>query len=151
MARLNREAAEEMVALGASAATDITGYGLAGHGWGMALGSKLSLRFFASEIPYYPKSLELIRLGVDTKLTISNRESVGENIHFSEDLDDAMKMLFLDPQTSGGLLISITKSKGEELVSRLHERGVTEAIIVGETYAASRPSIEVTTKRYSNR
>ena len=143
MAELNRAACEAMQEVGVSAATDITGFGFAGHALEMAEGSGVSLKVHFDAIPRFPESLELIRLGVRTGVTESNRLLTIEKIEFSSDLAPHEEMLFFDPQTSGGLLISVPADRAERLLSLLRERGVERAAIIGEVVPDSPPGLIV--------
>lgn len=143
MAKLNAVASKRMVEFGASAATDVTGFGLAGHAFEMAKGSKVGIRFWAGKVPHYPESLEMIRQGVRTGLTQPNFNSVEG--HFKPDLSlpEEMVWLFFDPQTSGGLLISIAAGKASALLDALHKDGIKEAEIIGEVFASASPQIVI--------
>lgn len=143
MARLNDVSSRLMIEYNASAATDITGFGLAEHAFLMAKASKVGIRFYADEIPLYPESLEMIGKGVKMGMTDSNQQAVGDNIQFEEGISSEMRELFFDPQTSGGLLISINNQRAESLLNALHQNGVKEAKIIGEVLASEKPKIEV--------
>ena len=143
MARLNDVASRLMVQYNASAATDISGFGLAEHAWEVARASKVGIRLFAGDIPHYPESLEMIAKGVKMGMTESNQQAVGDNIRFDEEISSEMRELFFDPQTSGGLLISIDHKRVEDLLSALHQNNVKEAKIIGEVFASEKPLIEV--------
>lgn len=143
MARLNDVASRLMVQYNASAATDISGFGLAEHVWEVARASKVGIRLYASEVPHYPESLEMIAKGVKMGMTESNQQAVGDNIRFEEEISSEMRELFFDPQTSGGLLISISGERAESLLSVLHQNDVKEAKIIGEIFASEKPKIEV--------
>ncbi len=147
MARLNDVSSRLMVDFNASAATDITGFGLAEHAFLMAKASKVGIRFYAAEIPLYPESLEMISKGVKMGMTDSNQQAVGDNIGFEDGISPEMRELFFDPQTSGGLLISINNDRAESLLDALHQNGVKEAKIVGEVVASEKPKIEVVKSR----
>ena len=143
MARLNATAAELALEHGAHACTDITGFGLAGHTLEVARASRVGIRLRYAALPRYEESLDLIARGVTTAMTESNRILAGESIRFTADLSEPQRWLFFDPQTSGGLLISLPAARAEELVSALHARGVTDAAIVGEVFASDDPVLEV--------
>jgi len=143
MARLNDVASRLMVEYNASAATDISGFGLAEHAWEVARSSKMGIRLYADEIPHYPESLDMIAKGVKMGMTESNQQAVGDNIQFENGISPVMQELFFDPQTSGGLFISISKERAESLRNALHQQGVKEAKIIGEVFASEKPSIEV--------
>jgi selenide,water dikinase len=143
MARLNDVAAELAVAHGAGACTDITGFGFAGHALEVARGSKVSMRVRFDAIPRYDESLNLIDKGVKTGVTESNRTLAGDLIRFGPGLSETQKWLMFDPQTSGGLLMSLPASRAAGLVEDLHRRGQTDSAVIGEVLAAGSPSLEV--------
>jgi len=143
MARLNDVASRLMVEYNASAATDISGFGLAEHAWEVARASKVGIRLYANEVPHYPESLDMIAKGVRMGMTDSNKEAVGDNIQFENGISPVVQELFFDPQTSGGLLISIAKDRAEGLLDALHQKGVSEAKIIGEVLAEGKLKIEV--------
>lgn len=143
MGRLNATPAQAMVELNASGATDITGFGLAGHAWIMARASKAGLRFYADTIPCYPESIELLKTGFHLGLAQSNQRLVGDNIYFETSITPETVALFFDPQTSGGLLISIVPDRAQKLLDKIRAQRGNMAEIVGEVFAADRPCIEV--------
>jgi len=119
MRRLNRDASEQLQRLGAAvhAVTDVTGYGLAGHGWEMAQRSGVQLVLRSAKLRAYAGALEAARRGVRTGGDARNRAYVAE--HFSFDAtttDDASVALCMDPQTSGGLLAAVTGEGAETLL-----------------------------------
>ena len=143
MATLNKVASEVMVEFGSRCATDITGFGLAGHSLSMAKASSVGIRFYFDALPRFPKSLDLIGDGMKTGVTGSNLEMVEANLRFDGEFTDTEKTLFVDPQTSGGLFISVAAEKADDMVKTLLSRGVTEAKIVAEAYSTENPGLEV--------
>lgn len=144
MAELNKTACEVMLAAGgAHGVTDITGFGLGGHSWEVAKGSNVGIRFQYDRIPRWEISEELIASGVRTGVTVSNGKSLEGHIQFDERLSEVQRSLFYDPQTSGGLLITVDPDKADEMLRRLHDAGITDAAICGETFAATAPHLEV--------
>ena len=143
MATLNRIAAETMIEFGATACTDITGFGLAGHAWGMARASGVTIRLFSERLPVYPGTRELLSRGVVTGAAADNGRNVEGRIRVAEDLPRAAQELFFDPQTSGGLFIAIRVGDAEALVKRLRVRGVGAASIVGDCVVSDNPQLVV--------
>ncbi len=143
MAELNRPAAEAMAEVGASACTDITGFGLFGHVIGMARQSGVTVQIFADALPAFPGSLQAIRDGIIPGAIERNREHVGENISVADDVEPALVELGFDAQTSGGLLISVPADRHEQLLAALAARGVSPAT-VGEVTGKSGGEIAVT-------
>ena len=143
MAALNRTACETMLEFDSHACTDITGFGLSGHALGMARGSNVRMRIRFNDVPRYDESLDLIGQGVATSVTGSNLEVVQDYLTFSGSFTDEEKGLVVDPQTSGGLLISLPADQAPKLVSRLRERGNQVAAVIGEVVPADRkPGLE---------
>ena len=119
MRELNRIASEQLQQLGADvhAVTDVTGYGLAGHGWEMAQRSGVQLVLRAAMLRAYPGAFDAAQRGVRTGGDPRNRQYVAQ--HFSFDAttcDDASVALCMDPQTSGGLLTAVTREAAEKLL-----------------------------------
>ena len=128
---LNKVASEIMGGYEIHAATDITGFGLAGHALEMARGSGVRIEFFMDRLPIMGESLEMYRIGVTTGVNKHNRELVGKVTRFEKDFPDWHREIVYDPQTSGGLLVSLPHSQGENLANALRRAGVEEAGLVG--------------------
>ncbi len=143
MAELNRTACETMMEFDARGATDITGFGLAGHTLSMAKASKIGIRFTYEAVPKFPRSLELIEKGVMTGLTAPNYRLVENGIEFKDGFTDVEKGIFWDPQTSGGLFFGIQAKDADACLKKLHERGITDARIVAEAFKTDTPHLEV--------
>jgi len=140
MAALNRGAAEAMMEVGVSAATDITGYGLLGHSLEMARGSGVSIRFTWSTIPRIPADVEKYAEAGMCGGTSNNRRYALPEVDFHPEIDPAKQVVLFDAQTSGGLLISVPAERADLLVEKLAERNVETRSIVGEvTEAGDRP------------
>ena len=108
-----------MQQVGANACTDVTGFGLLGHAYEMAKASDVCLNIEAASVPLLPDVLELIAQGMLTRGDKNNRTYVGENIEIGEHISRHMGSALFDPQTAGGLLISIATSKAEELRDKI--------------------------------
>lgn len=128
MCQLNRTACAVMLTLHPHAATDITGFGLLGHAREMAAGSGVRLRLDAGEIPLLPGALACVPAGICTGLR-NNREFVECAVEFNPAVDEGRRSLMFDPQTSGGLLISLPEHEADELVRRLRDAGLPAARI----------------------
>jgi selenide,water dikinase len=100
---------------GAHACTDITGFGLLGHAYEMARASDVCLVIDSHKVPLFPNVLELIAQGMLTRGDKNNRVYVGETIQMSKGISREMQSALFDPQTAGGLLISIEKEKADAL------------------------------------
>lgn len=129
MKALNREAAQAMTSVGASACTDITGFGLIGHLNAMMTASKVTARLDLSRIPVIEGTWELARKGVVPGGTRRNLESVGALTRWHSDISENARLVLCDAQTSGGLLISVPGEKLEALRTELRARGVDHTVI----------------------
>ena len=124
-----REAAAAMQEFGAHAATDMTGFALMGHAWELAHASGVTLEIEAARVPLIPGALELAGQGLLTGGDKTNRAYVGNDVRLSGTLAPTLASLLFDPQTAGGLLISIAAGRADALLARLHERYPAAAII----------------------
>lgn len=129
---LNRKAAEVAAGFEVHAATDITGFGLAGHCYEMVKGSQVAMEFSMDRIPIMKEALEMYQKGVTTGVNNYNRELVAGAIRFEKELPPWHKEIVYDPQTSGGLLFSVPESQGETLLRTLHSAGIRRASVVGK-------------------
>jgi selenide,water dikinase len=109
MLTLNRDASRAMVAAGASACTDITGFGLLGHLADLCAASGVSARLKVSAIPILPFALDCARAGHVPGGTVTNLESARSSVDLSE-VDEDARLILADPQTSGGLLVALEPS-----------------------------------------
>jgi selenide,water dikinase len=141
MATLNRAAAEAAVAFGARAATDVTGFGLIGHASQMADASRVSLRITPRADWFLPRVLELAAAGVAPAGLHKNREFYGAKVAGAE-LETGMGLAIYDPQTSGGLLISVPARRAAALAAALKRRRVWVAEI-GDVTRRGRSAIEL--------
>lgn len=132
MATLNKYAKEAMDQVsGINSLTDITGFGLLGHGLEMAMASNVSIRIYHKNIPVIAKALEYAGMGLVPAGAYSNREYVGRRVLIDERVPKSMEDILFDPQTSGGLLISIEKDKADLLLDKL-TKIPTKYAVVGE-------------------
>jgi selenide, water dikinase len=144
MATLNRVSCETMLEFDPHGCTDITGFGFAGHAIGLARGSGVRLRVRFDDLPRYEESLDLIGRGVATSVTASNLQVVHGALTLSGRFGETESWLLVDPQTSGGLLISLPADQAPRLVQRLRERGNRAAAVIGEVLPGEgRPGLEV--------
>ena len=128
---LNKTAAEIMQGFKVHAATDVTGFGLAGHAFGMAAGSDVRLEISMDEIPIMHEALAMYKKGMNTGMNASNRRLVAENLRFENKLPAWHQEIVYDPQTSGGLLVSVPASGSENMLEALINAGVDQARIIG--------------------
>ena len=112
-------ASKVMQELGANGCTDITGFGLLGHAYEMAKGSKVTFEVDAASVPLLPDVLELIGQGMLTRGDKNNREYVGDAVRLGNGVSGEMQSALFDPQTAGGLLISLPAEKTDEYLNRV--------------------------------
>jgi selenide,water dikinase len=134
MTTLNDAASHAMLAAGARAATDITGFGLLGHGGGMARASGVRFIIASQAVPFMANVLDLIEAGVVPSGTKHNAQTHAAFTEFEDSVAPALRMGLSDAQTSGGLLISIARDGAGALARELAMRDVAFAI-VGEVVA----------------
>ena len=127
MATSARQASKVMQKLGANGCTDVTGFGLMGHAFEMAKASDVTFDISSEEVPLFPDVLELIAQKMLTRGDRNNREYVGDTVFIGENVSGAMQSALFDPQTAGGLLISLGAKEAKILVSE-----VENAKIIGE-------------------
>jgi selenide,water dikinase len=130
MKQLNREAAEAALAHGVEAATDVTGFGLAGHAAGIARESHLTLEIELKSLPLLPGALELADEFQAAGLK-ANRQAFEPRVDYGGRSEEARKALLYDPQTSGGLLLLVPEAEVPALVAR-----VAGARVIGHTRSA---------------
>lgn len=144
MKRLNRRASELMLAVGGvHACTDVTGFGLLGHACEMIEGSEVGMVIESSQVPYFTGVAELINAECTPGGLERNRSYRQHLIDRADRNPDWVWDLLFDPQTSGGLLISLPPSQAEELVQRLREEGIPEAAVIGEVISGAKGRIRV--------
>jgi selenide,water dikinase len=131
MTELNRAAAEAMTAAGVTTATDITGFGLAGHLSEIAAQSGVELEIYGEAIPVFDGVIDLIRDGVISGAVERNRDYASAFVKIEKGAGEDLETLLYDPQTSGGLLIAVRKSKAPALLAALYKNGVRRATAIG--------------------
>ena len=129
MSTLNKGAQEVMLPLRPNACTDITGFGLLGHVNELAEGSGVTVQLWADQVPLASGALELAREGIIPGGAYRNRSYLEGKVKVEEAVALELSDLLFDPQTAGGLLISIPEARGGELVRRLSDRGIPGAVI----------------------
>ena len=129
MSRLNRYAAESMKSFHVNSCTDITGFGLLGHALEMADGSDVSIRVDHTAIPFLSGALEMAEMGMIPAGAYRNREYLSGKVFVGRDVPLPVEDILYDPQTSGGLLISVPGREGERLAAQLRNVGEKAAVI----------------------
>ncbi len=114
-----REASKVMQELGANGCTDITGFGLLGHAYEMAKASDVTFNLKSSDVPLLPEVLDLIEQKMLTRGDKNNRVYVGDTVKISEKVSKEMQSALFDPQTAGGLLISLEEEKAHQFIDRV--------------------------------
>ncbi len=131
MTTLNKYAKDAMVKASANACTDVTGFGLLGHSLEMAEGSHVTIKLHSKEIPIIKGVKELAKMGLIPAGAYANKRFIGDKVIFSDDIKEEIKDILFDPQTSGGLLISVRPDKLDILLEEL-KGSTTEYAIIGE-------------------
>ena len=127
MRRLNRDAAQVLRTEAAdvvSACTDVTGFGLTGHGTTMAAASGVSIVFSAAALPALPGALDLATRHVPGGAR-TNEQHFGPRVRFAPEVPEPVRRLVFDPQTSGGLLLAVRSDAAADVVARLEAAHVT--------------------------
>jgi selenide,water dikinase len=136
MAQLNDRACQAMLDVGAHACTDITGFALLGHACEMAEASGISIELDSKKIPVIPESLQFAHMGLIPEGMYANWEYRNAMIQAGAIDEDTMSVLY-DPQTSGGLLISVAEDRAVAMLAKLRELGVADAAVIGRVIEAS--------------
>jgi len=123
--------------------TDITGFGLAGHVLEVARGSNVSIELFAGDVPVYPDAERMYAAGVSTGSNNANRALCRDAMTIAGNLSKAREELLFDPQTSGGLLLSLPKKEAGTLTKALNDGGVTAAIVGAVTGQVSDATVKI--------
>lgn len=137
-----RYAAEAMREFGVKGATDVTGFSLLGHAWEMAKSSRVTIELNSRAVPFLEGALELAAQGMLTSGDKTNREYVGNDIELGYSIGKETRSLLFDPQTAGGMLISIHPERATDLLARLREN-YSQADIIGRVLERGACSIRV--------
>lgn len=132
MNTLNRVPAEIMEGFAVHACTDITGFGLLGHACEMIENTAAGMVVYASRVPVFEEALEYAGMGLIPGGAYRNEKFRQTLVDTEGEIDDDRMKLMFDPQTSGGLLISLEAGEAEKLLAELHAHGIGEAAIIGE-------------------
>ena len=132
VARLNNTAMETALGFEIHGCTDITGFGIAGHILEIVLGSNARALLKYSDLPLYPGVLEMYGKGETTGSNKENRRMTQKHLEIQASLSSVEEEVLYDPQTSGGLLLSVSDTDAEALLYALSAAGVQSAIRVGE-------------------
>ncbi len=133
-----RNASKHMTRIGANACTDVTGFGLLGHAFEMAKASEVTFEINFAKVPLLPEVENLVEQRMLTRGDKNNRTYVGETVSFDDSVSKTMQSILFDPQTAGGLLISLEEEKAKEFI-----REVNGAEIIGRVKSFDRKLIKV--------
>jgi selenide,water dikinase len=136
---LNKTAAEILQQFNVHAATDITGFGLAGHAYEMAAASGVCLQLEIDRVPIMDEALAMYERGMSTGVNRSIRQLVETRMRFDRDLPAWHREIIMDPQTNGGLFVAVGESRTTELIEALHAAGVSAASMVGRVKPLAGP------------
>ena len=145
MVTLNRGASLAMRAIGANACTDITGFGLLGHLHKVATGSGVSIELDYLSIPVLPGAREYISRGIFPGGTERNLNSVDAEILWPSHFPNNERLLLADAQTSGGLVISVSPERADDLVSEIVGQGASCAVPIGRVVKSVAKSLVICT------
>ena len=165
MTRLNAYAAKVMLKYGAHACTDVTGYGLLGHGMEMADGNNVALKIDSRAVPFFAEAPELVAQDTYTQAYLANMAFLADKVTFHEGIEtgrarlpgevktgrarlpgesvDVMRHILMEAETSGGLLFALSAEHADAALNELHAGDCPEAAIIGEVVAADTAHIDV--------
>ena len=143
LSTLNKGARDAALAAGASAATDVTGFGLLGHAHHLALGSGHGIRLCAAAVPVFDFVPALVEQGLVPGGTRKNLGYVEPATHFDDAIGESGRLVLCDAQTSGGLLIAVPPERESALLAELERRGTPARAVVGEVIEAEAGRLEV--------
>lgn len=130
MVHLNKYAAISFDNIKVNSVTDITGFGLLGHALEMAKASEVSIELNANEIPILNGAIDMAKMGIIPAGMYRNKQYISNDVKL-ENIEEAMEDILYDPQTSGGLLISVNSDLADKLVEDMKKNGSIEAKIIG--------------------
>jgi selenide,water dikinase len=122
MAELNKTARDIMVKYQVHSCTDVTGFGLLGHSCEMARGSQVTIHLHTDQIPYHKEALSMAELGMIPEGAYRNRKFAQDYVRKADSISLAMEDILYDPQTSGGLLISVSEEDATSCLRELEDQ-----------------------------
>lgn len=146
MSTLNKYAKEVIEKTHVNSVTDITGFGLLGHALEMAEGSSVTIVINHKSIPVIKGAIEYAQMGLVPAGAYSNRKHAGDRIKFNSDISEEIKDILYDPQTSGGLLVSVPRENADLIMENL-KKTPTEYALIGEVVEKKENYIIVIWKR----
>jgi selenide,water dikinase len=144
MTTLNARAAESAASgkFAVHAATDVTGFGLIGHAREMAAGSGVSLRIDSAKVPLLEGALDCVRAGLIPGGLKNNRDFAECLVSYDQGVPEEIRTMLFDPQTAGGLLLSVARADTSALLAALQSAGVP-AVEIGEVLPPGKPLIQI--------
>ena len=143
IAFLNGKAIETALKFDIHSCTDVTGFGIVGHALEIAKGSKMQINLFYRNLPIFPNAIEMYRKGVTTGSNKPNRELSEGFLEIKIKLSSEEEELLFDPQTSGGLLLSVKNSHASILIEKLKNEGIESAVLIGEVAGGNQPCVQI--------
>jgi selenide,water dikinase len=143
MTTLNRAASDAMLEVGVHACKDVTGFGLLGHACEMIDGPQVGMEIDSASIPLFPHAKEYYAKGMVPGGLNRNRDYRKNMVTFNPTVPAHLQDLLFDPQTSGGLLIAVSKAKAPRLLSKLHSRALSHSAPIGKVVAEHKSRINV--------
>jgi selenide,water dikinase len=143
IAALNSIAIETALEFDVQACTDITGFGILGHSLEMARGADVQIELVYDRLPFYPNALHMYQKGETTGSNKANRQLAAGFWETANTLTAESEELLFDPQTSGGLLLSVSEAEADDLVAALQAAGVDAAVRVAQVVGSGRPGVRV--------
>ena len=141
MTSLNKKAKEVIENYPISACTDITGFGLAGHAMEMAASSKVTFEIDVNKVPYIDGALEMAKMGLVPAGTYNNKDYISGDVE-SINIEECYLDLMYDPQTSGGLLITLAESEVENIMKDFEKKNMdTKVAVIGRVLEKQEKSI----------
>ncbi len=130
MVHLNKYAAKSFECINVNSVTDITGFGLLGHALEMAKASNVSIEINSKDVPILDEAIDMANMGIIPAGMYRNKEYISKDVNI-KNIDSAIEDILYDPQTSGGLLVSVNEELADKLVEDMKLNGSIEAKIIG--------------------
>lgn len=144
MAALNKTAADVAKNFTVNGCTDVTGFGLLGHLLEMAIASNVVITIRASSVPVLPGAYDLATMGIIPAGSYTNKNFCSHRLEIDSSVDPALVDILADPQTSGGLLISLPEPEAHKLAEELNGKGLSASRIIGRVIEKGKGKIIVT-------
>jgi len=143
MTRLNKHASVSMQEVGVNACTDVTGFSLLGHASEMVRGNEFGMIIHSAAVPYFSEAQEYAQMGLVPGGTYRNKNFYSKHVETTSKLPAYLIDILFDPQTSGGLLISVPRDKAEDLINRINQGGQEKAATIGDVIAEPKGRVVV--------